>query len=367
MSLLGQPVPRLDHRPHAFGAPPGVGTDFEAFRADDGRAWWETRPKIVPRVGIVHTNAARNTPGGASLQSQVNFANGGMTRTHPHYCLNEGSLTGSSTQGPTKFVPTDRRSIANSSPAWFEQQTGEVDPSFWTISIETADHGSDNVPNSPADMGPFLHDHAELVARIVAYESIVWGIPISVPDVWNGRGWVTHTDPFPFPHYTSFRGKTCPGVTKKDRFLRGDILPRAREIEQVWREQLSSGQQPQQKDEHMRFIEDQASGRVLDTRQGPHPAKLAARVPLEVPRHPQVPANATGVHVTITATQTEGAGFVHAGPVAPAGTPSTSMLQTSGDRATSTTGPVAVNAAGEFVLWSTTRTHLIVDVIGYYL
>ena len=72
------------------------------------------------------------------------------------------------------------------------------------------------------------------MARIIAYESIVWDIPIEVPTRFGDPGVVTHTEPFPYPHFTIVSGKTCPGTTKKDRVLRGDILPRARQIRAAW-------------------------------------------------------------------------------------------------------------------------------------
>lgn len=217
MSLLDNPIPP---KPAGFtpnGTPFGVEPNLDALVTDSGTPWRHTRPTIRPRMIVVHTNAASVE---ASSKSQVNWGNRARNNTKPHYAINEPS--------PWKLVPTDKRSIANSTGSSVESHYGERDASFWTISVETADAGS------RAGIGDFLHDHDELVARVIAYESIVWGIPLVVPDRWNGSGVVTHTEPWPYPYFTTARGKTCPGVVKKNRVLRGDILPRAQQIRNGW-------------------------------------------------------------------------------------------------------------------------------------
>jgi hypothetical protein len=227
MTLVGKPIPP---RPAVFspaGAPPGVAVDFNALRGADGRAWYLSRTKIKPRIGIVHTNAAEKE---GTLQSSINWGNGASGNTKPHYHLNWPQ--------PTKVVPTDRQAIANATEDWFQAQEHEVDCALWTYSIETADTGtladreiSDFLTVSK--YGAIEIDHAEIVARILAYESIVWNHPIELPEVWNGTGVAAHTDPFGHPCYTTSEGKTCPGPKKKAR-LRNDIYPRAREIRAAW-------------------------------------------------------------------------------------------------------------------------------------
>ena len=229
MGIVNQPIPPLDHEPHAAGAPPGVITDFDAFKRWDGGpgGWHLSRPGIVPRIIIVHTNAAR---GEGSSQSQKNWGNASENNTKPHYCINNPT--------PFKGVPTDRRAIANSTGGNLEAATGERDCSFWTIAIETADPGSDHSPQAPDGSGVALDfvsdEHAELCARIIAYEAIAWDIPLQVPLAWNGTGLVTHTEPFPFPHYTTKKGKSCPTHPKKERVLRGDVWARTRELYDAW-------------------------------------------------------------------------------------------------------------------------------------
>jgi hypothetical protein len=226
MSLYDLPVPA---RPEQFtpeGAPPGVRVNFEAYGD-----WVAGRPIIFPRLIVVHTNGASVE---SSTDAQIRWGNSAPERTKPHYLVGDK---------PVKVVPSNRRAIANATGDDLEQETGERDVSFWSLSIETADMGGNAALREgrrwPTDCGPFLTrpgnqaDDAEIVARILAYESIVHGFPLEVPAEWNGSGAVTHTWPFPYPHYTLVRGKTCPGETKVAQF-RDEIIPRARKIRAVW-------------------------------------------------------------------------------------------------------------------------------------
>lgn len=217
MSLLDNPIPP---KPALFvpeGAPPGVVIDFKAFHDGAGNPWWPTRLEIRPRLQLVHTNSASRE---GSLQSQIDWGNSSpYGRTHPHYALNAPR--------PTKLVPTNRRGIGNFTVESARGTHGNV--TDWSIVIETADIGT-NV--NPA-IGPFLYDHAEIVARILAYESMTWGIPLSYPAEWWSAGSACHTEPFGYPYWTKENGKTCPGTEKK-RQMREEVLPRARQIVQAW-------------------------------------------------------------------------------------------------------------------------------------
>ncbi len=212
-SLLDLPIPT---RPRYFGpdgCPPGVVLQLTAFGT-----WAIERTKIRPRVGVVHTNAASVE---SQLQGQINWGNASANNTKPHYAVNRPQ--------PTKLLRTDLRAIANSTGSDIETRYGERDSSFWSIAIETADSGY----NADPGISDFLYDHAEIVARIMAYESIVWNIPIVVPTVWNSTGWVTHTWPFPYPYFTTAAGKTCPGAKKKATF-REQLIPRAAQLVRAW-------------------------------------------------------------------------------------------------------------------------------------
>lgn len=216
MGLVGDPIPP---RPAAFtpeGAPPGVAVDFTALKDEAGRPWHLGRPVIEPRLTLVHTNGASVE---ASLQSSINHGNRAPANTKPHYCVNRPQ--------PTKLVPSNRRAIANATVDAYQGSYGDV--SMFSIAIETADAGWP----TPGDAGGFLADHAEIVARILAYESIVWDIPLEYPSAWHGAGTACHTEPFEYPFWTLYRGKACPGREKK-RQVREEILPRAREIRAAW-------------------------------------------------------------------------------------------------------------------------------------
>jgi len=221
--LTDLPIPPRPQVFSPFGAPPGVAVDFDAFVDERGMPWWTSRPRIEPRLQLVHTNAA---PHEGSLRSQINWGNAAPNNTKPHYAINRPQ--------PTKLVPTDRRAIGNATEEAFEAPHGDV--SFWSIVIETADGGYLADPN----IGPFLDDHAELVARILAYEAIVHDIPLEYPAAWWGAGTACHTEPFGWPYWTKARGKTCPGPTKK-RMVREEILPRARQIKAAWEDDDMAG------------------------------------------------------------------------------------------------------------------------------
>lgn len=238
MSLLDLPIPPRPTEFSPFGAPPGVATNFTAFKAYDSAGqitsnpWWQTRLVIKPRLQLVHTNGASRE---GSLQSQINHANNGPNTTHPHYAVNAPQ--------PTKFVPSDRKGIGNYRVA------------DWSIVIETADAGWP----TPGNAGGFLYDHAEIVARILAYESIVAELlgstmPLTYPDRWDGDGSACHTEPFAYPYWSNSIGKACPGDTKK-RQVRDEILPRARQIRAAW---LADPSEDWTMQPH--------SARVLDTR-----------------------------------------------------------------------------------------------------
>lgn len=202
--------PCTDFSPH--GAPPGVAVNFSAMRGADGKDWYRSRPIIWPRLQLVHTNGASRE---GSLQSQINHANANpAANTHPHYAVNAPQ--------PTKLVPSNRKGIGNYKVA------------DWSLVIETADAGWP----TPGNLGGFLYDHAEIVARILAYESIVSdslgvSMPLDYPNTWNGAGTAAHTEPFAYPYWSNSVGKACPGDTKKSQ-LRQLILPRARVLRAAW-------------------------------------------------------------------------------------------------------------------------------------
>ena len=241
VDLLTLPIPPAPSYYGPDGAPPGVDLALDAYDTlDDGFKWVDSRPVIKPICLVNHTNAASRE---GTLISSIRWGQrvdtgDGRNSTKPHYCINWPR--------PAKTLRTDLRAIANSTTSEIEQQYGVADSSFWTIAIESADMGSIAALAAgiawPTDCGPYLEDsfygdvevpHAEIIARIIAYESIVWGFPVVEPDEFGEPGCVAHTDPFPYPYFTTRRGKTCPGTTKK-RQLRDEIYPRARMLRDAW-------------------------------------------------------------------------------------------------------------------------------------
>jgi peptidoglycan hydrolase-like protein with peptidoglycan-binding domain len=184
---------------------------------------------VIDAIGaVIHTNAASVE---SSLQSSKNWGNRGIYNTKPHYNFN-GTR-------PEKNVPTNRRAIANSTGSSVEDEYGCPDSSFWLLAFETADRGYNASPPSPEggpDLGPFLYDHDELIARALAYEAIACNFSLVIPTEFYTPGVYTHTKPWPYPYLTIRRGKTCPTITKKDQILNesSEIMARARELYTAW-------------------------------------------------------------------------------------------------------------------------------------
>lgn len=338
MSLVGNPIPPLDHTPHASGAPPGVGLDLDAYDSD----WVASRPTIRPRVGVVHTNGGS---GEGSYGGAIGWSNAKDDNTHAHYNLNA--------PWPSKNLATSKRAIGNSTPAAKEREFGVSDASFWTIVVETADRGWKNGGNT--DLGDFLYDHDELLARIIAYESIVWDIPIVVPDEWTGTGWLTHTAPFDGV-YTIYTAKSCPGTTKKARVLNGDILPRAQEIYEAW---TGTG------DNDMKVLDEPI--RVFDSRGNTGGALPGGTsIPIKLP----TALRGTAVSVTVTAIRPAGSttknpsGEGYVTVWCKGGRPTASCLNYKNDNVANTT---SVKLDGDkFQLFASAPTHIAVDVVGVY-
>lgn len=285
MTLVGNPIPTLPEWPHANGAPPGFTVDFEAFRAWNGdtldptRRWCDTRPTIVPQVIVVHTNAAEQE---GSTGSKERWGNRRPSNTKAHYNVNNPT--------PKKHVPSNLRAIANSTGSDAEAKYGVRDSSYWALAIETADKGTKNSPQAPDGSGialDFVSEwHAELVARAIAYEALAHNLPIEVPQEFhkNMRGVVAHTEPFPYPFFTTRPGKTCPTFPKKERVLRGDILPRANELAWWWHAQFNPIAEPEpqpepQPEPEPTPIEDEpleaADMFILSWQEGVHPGWTA--------------------------------------------------------------------------------------------
>lgn len=362
-NILDLPIPPKPDYFGPDGAPPGVELMLDAYEVlDDGTRWLDSRPFIAPTVGVVHTNAASRE---GSLQSSLNWGRRAKNNTKPHYNLNHPK--------PTKTLATNRRGIANSTGLTQEVLHMVKDSSYWSYAIETADMGSIAAGAAghrwPYDCGPFLEDsvygeievpHAEIVARIFAYESVWSNHALTVPQKFQRgmSGIVTHTDPFPYPYFTTVRGKTCPGTTKIGVFY-SQIVPRAQRIRHAWTSQPT----PPQK-EYDVYVP--ITNWRFDTRAFAEKRKLKAKEVVRIPRPPNVPAGAVAVHANLTYVNGYTSGHITAwsgnGPM-----PQSSVLNYG---VWGTTGCNAVNIEladdGSFKLYTHASTHLIVDVLGYY-
>lgn len=359
MTILLLPIPP---RPSYFGpdgAPPGIRLMLDAYNTlDDGLPWTPTRPRIEPRLGIVHTNAASVE---ASVHSSINFGRNtrtpdGRNTTKPHYLVAEPFSA--------KVLRTDLRGIANSTEDWFQEAEGEQDVSFWSYAIETADTGtkadpaiSDFLKAGQSVHGPVDVPHAELVARIFAYESIVHNHPLVVPDRWNGTGIVTHTWPYPYPHYTTKRGKTCPGQ-KKIATFNNEIIHRATLIREAW-----LGDTMEEDD--MKYLD--KMDRMHDSRPGGQQLTNVSQTRLRPGEVRKVPlgmtTGAVAVRVTVVnADRTEGFLSITGKPL-PKGQVGPPVVNLFGDN--QAYGTLAINAPdGHGYLASTFACDVIVDVYG---
>jgi hypothetical protein len=166
---------------------------------------------------LVHTNGASRE---GSIESAINWGNAApYSNTHPHYQVDRDRAA--------KLVPTDRKAIGNKTIV--EARGAHGDVADWSIVIETADEGYP----TPGEAGGFIGDQIEMIAQIVAYESILHAIPLRYPTEWWGAGTACHTEPFGYPYWSNANGKVCPGRTKKQQLL-NVILPRARAIADAW-------------------------------------------------------------------------------------------------------------------------------------
>jgi hypothetical protein len=229
-------------KPGAFRAdlaPLGVEVKFVKFVND--------RPRLKSgkaRSILIHTNSAR---GEGTVESAWNHAHAAPgENTVPTYQVD---MTHGGVTRARKFLPSDLRPIANATATqttkfkkdgpliWPTLSTAEQQDILahgnirdWSLAIETADTGTDADPGISA----FDAGQMEIIAAIVAYESIVHGFPLRMLDAWHASGVGGHTSPFGFPFTTIKKGKFCPGDKKKAQ-IQSVIIPRAIAIRDAWR------------------------------------------------------------------------------------------------------------------------------------
>lgn len=281
---------------------------------------WAQRPLITPRLLLIHTNGASVE---STLQAQLNWANAAHDNTHPHYVVDRKGAA-------WKTMPSNRKGIA----------AYQADP--FTLSIETTDLGWPN----PGGIIGFTYVQAETIARIIAMESELWGFPIETPTKWDGAGVASHTDPFTYPYWTKYQGKTCPGPQKKSE-VRSIIMPLARELRYG-----TPVPPPVQEDNDMPTFINERSPVV------PRLVGAGSGAPVPVPGA----KGAKGVTVNITATGVSGFGYVavsgNTGRM-----PETSVCEVEPGRSHSSTWTGPVNGDGAIDVYIGGQAGVVADVL----
>lgn len=217
-------------KPDSF-TPEGLPPNTVDMRA----TFWQKRALMVPVVQKVHTNAAS---GIATNQSSKNWLEADpQVNTCPHYQVQRDGRA-------AKFLPTNRRGLGNATvvpgTAAFNRLSAADRASIlahgqirnWSTCMETSDLGYG--PGKPGDASGFSDEQIPTVAGILAYDSILWGIPLAPNQVgyWmsatDGHTWVHD-----YPFTTLFPGKTCPGWKKVEQ-MQTTVLPLAIQIRAEW-------------------------------------------------------------------------------------------------------------------------------------
>jgi hypothetical protein len=182
----------------------------------------DRRKLITPRLQLAHTNAAASA---GSIESSWNWSQrntwdgyiygnpaGSKYTTIPHFQVD---LDGDAAM----LLELNRQGIVNA----------RANP--FSIGYETADRGWRTDPYPTGSY--FTEPQLQKMANGFAYCSMLFKIRLEYPTTWDGNGSACHTEPFSYPYWTSFEGKTCPGNRKKTQ-VRDVILPHARKIVAAW-------------------------------------------------------------------------------------------------------------------------------------
>jgi hypothetical protein len=172
---------------------------------------------------VVHTNWGS---GEGSIRSAINWALADPgDNTYAHY---QHERDGDA----AKLLDSNRRGIGNSGTSAYWRQFGLPTASHRALVYETSDRGTDLDPDP---VGSYFTDaQMASLARDLAYECVVHGIPPVVLPKPDGRGLVCHTWPYPYPAFTTASTKKCPGYRKIEQFKTA-IVPWVAAIVQAWK------------------------------------------------------------------------------------------------------------------------------------
>ncbi len=173
-------------------------------------------------VLVVHTNWAG---GEGTIESAVNWSKANPNgNTYAHYQHDRDG-------DAAKMLDTDRRGIGNSGTNAYWAQFGLPNASYRALVFETADAGT--IAEPPPAGSYFTDAQAASLARDLAYECVVHGIPPVLLPKPEGRGIAGHCFPYGYPTFTTATGKQCPGYRKRDQLFT-QIIPWVAAIVKDW-------------------------------------------------------------------------------------------------------------------------------------
>lgn len=236
-------------------------------------------PNLYPRdlmgrpvdVLCVHTNWA---PGEGSIQSAINWTTAAPGKnTYAHY---QHDLNGAA----AKMLDSDRRGIGTGGKAYYWEQYNLPTASYRSLTFETADRGTEVDPDPEGSY--FTEPQMAALARDLAYECVVHGIPPVLLDRPDGRGIAGHTWPFPYPAFTTASTKKCPGY-RKNKQLEEVVIPWTAAIVAAWTAPPPAPEPPEDDDmtdEQIDRIAEAVAQKILTTEINVRHGRQATRAPL---------------------------------------------------------------------------------------
>jgi hypothetical protein len=292
-----------------------------------------TQPSIHPWSFILHTMGGPNTTTPNQLWL---YWNRGDVTGEAHLALGYGTLI----QALPFTTRADNNAKANR--WWVPELNGYVG----AVSVETQDNGYNLDPGiAKAPWNQFQMEH---LAGISAFLKLRYNVPIARPVTWDGRGIDGHRR---FPEWSIYTGKSCPGDARWAQIP--TILAWANEIinYQATKEPVICYNAKRQRPSNA------------------NPDGLIGVLPNNPTfvRLPDLPANAVGAFVNITAVKPGGAGYLVAWDgIGPQPDASNIDLSGAGIPPRENLCLVPVSSGGITVL-STTAVSIIVDLQGHVL
>jgi hypothetical protein len=193
----------------------------------------ERIPNLYPRdlmgrrvdVLSVHTNWASGGPATVESAIRWSLANVGVN-TYAHYQHERSGRAG-------KMLDSDRRGIGTGGvSSWWRETYGLPNASYRALTYETSDLGTieDPAPEGTAFLTP---QQSASLARDLAYEAVVHDIPPILLPSPEKRGIAGHCIPYPYPAFTTAKGKMCPGTRKFEQLV-DEVIPWTEAIVSAW-------------------------------------------------------------------------------------------------------------------------------------